>query len=137
MISWRSARGRPTADAQQTTKAKTGIAYKVGRLVGRNKTLSAILFVALTFWLSFGINLKHKDPVRPATAVVSNNVMNAVPVTKTGMSKHGESAHSTVHTTNDQASAGASAKCRDGTYSYSHSHRGACSRHGGVASWLN
>lgn len=32
--------------------------------------------------------------------------------------------------------AGASAKCRDGTYSYSQSRRGTCSRHGGVAQWL-
>lgn len=31
---------------------------------------------------------------------------------------------------------GATAKCRDGTYSYSQSRRGTCSSHGGVASWL-
>lgn len=30
---------------------------------------------------------------------------------------------------------GASAKCRDGTYSYSQSRRGTCSHHGGVAVW--
>jgi hypothetical protein len=32
--------------------------------------------------------------------------------------------------------AGASAQCRDGTYSYSQSRRGTCSHHGGVAAWL-
>lgn len=31
---------------------------------------------------------------------------------------------------------GATAKCRDGTYSYSQSRRGTCSHHGGVAQWL-
>jgi hypothetical protein len=31
---------------------------------------------------------------------------------------------------------GASAKCRDGSYSYSQHRRGTCSGHGGVASWL-
>ncbi len=31
---------------------------------------------------------------------------------------------------------GATAKCRDGTYSYSQNHRGTCSHHGGVARWL-
>lgn len=31
---------------------------------------------------------------------------------------------------------GASARCGDGTYSFSQSRRGTCSRHGGVASWL-
>lgn len=32
--------------------------------------------------------------------------------------------------------AGATAKCRDGTYSYSQSRPGTCSHHGGVAIWL-
>ena len=30
---------------------------------------------------------------------------------------------------------GASAKCFDGTYSFSQSRRGTCSHHGGVAQW--
>ncbi|MSZ40498.1 MAG: DUF3761 domain-containing protein [Actinobacteria bacterium] len=30
---------------------------------------------------------------------------------------------------------GSSAKCGDGTYSFSQSRRGTCSRHGGVAIW--
>jgi hypothetical protein len=34
------------------------------------------------------------------------------------------------------APAGASAICRDGTYSYSQNRRGTCSHHGGVAQWL-
>ncbi|MEI6352807.1 MAG: DUF3761 domain-containing protein [Candidatus Nomurabacteria bacterium] len=32
--------------------------------------------------------------------------------------------------------AGATAKCKDGTYSFSQNHRGSCSRHGGVSNWL-
>jgi hypothetical protein len=31
---------------------------------------------------------------------------------------------------------GATAKCKDGTYSHAKSHSGACSHHGGVADWL-
>ncbi|MFA5124745.1 MAG: DUF3761 domain-containing protein [Patescibacteria group bacterium] len=31
---------------------------------------------------------------------------------------------------------GASAKCRDGSYSYSQHRQGTCSGHGGVAQWL-
>jgi hypothetical protein len=31
---------------------------------------------------------------------------------------------------------GATAKCKDGTYSKSQHHSGTCSRHGGVAEWL-
>jgi hypothetical protein len=35
-----------------------------------------------------------------------------------------------------RAPTGASARCRDGTYSFSQSRRGTCSWHGGVAVWL-
>ena len=31
---------------------------------------------------------------------------------------------------------GATAQCRDGSYSFSENHRGTCSHHGGVARWL-
>ncbi len=36
----------------------------------------------------------------------------------------------------DNNSAGAIARCKDGLYSHARNRRGACSRHGGVASWL-
>jgi hypothetical protein len=36
-----------------------------------------------------------------------------------------------------QAPEGACALCGDGTYSFSRNRRGTCSRHGGVAKWLN
>lgn len=36
----------------------------------------------------------------------------------------------------DNASVGATAICRDGTYSFSASRSGTCSHHGGVAQWL-
>jgi len=32
---------------------------------------------------------------------------------------------------------GATARCRDGSYSYSQHHAGSCSHHGGVAVWLD
>ena len=34
------------------------------------------------------------------------------------------------------APSGATARCRDSSWSFSESHRGTCSHHGGVASWL-
>jgi hypothetical protein len=36
----------------------------------------------------------------------------------------------------DNNRAGAIARCKDGLYSHARNHQGACSRHGGVASWL-
>ncbi|MFI4982700.1 MAG: DUF3761 domain-containing protein, partial [Nevskiales bacterium] len=35
------------------------------------------------------------------------------------------------------APAGATAKCKDGTYSMAKHHQGACSKHGGVGEWLD
>lgn len=50
--------------------------------------------------------------------------------------KDGHEVHSPAMSTHDYVPAGASAKCRDGTYSFSHRRRGTCSHHGGVGSWL-
>ena len=46
----------------------------------------------------------------------------------------GESVPSPVYS--DTVPAGASAICRDGTYSFSRNRRGTCSHHGGVDQWL-
>jgi hypothetical protein len=46
----------------------------------------------------------------------------------------GHCVHRPVHAS--RAPIGASARCRDGTYSFSENHRGTCSWHGGVAQWL-
>ena len=37
----------------------------------------------------------------------------------------------------DSAFGGATARCRDGSFSYAKHHQGACSHHGGVAAWLD
>ena len=49
--------------------------------------------------------------------------------------KSGQDVHSPAKTTNGRVPTGASAKCVDGTYSFSRHHSGTCSRHGGVAQW--
>ena len=48
----------------------------------------------------------------------------------------GNKVRSPMRTADNQPPAGASAQCRDGTYSFSQSRRGTCSHHGGVARWL-
>jgi hypothetical protein len=52
------------------------------------------------------------------------------------VNKAGQDVHSPAKSVDGKVPAGASAKCRDGSYSFSKSHRGTCSHHGGVASWL-
>jgi hypothetical protein len=49
---------------------------------------------------------------------------------------NGNTVHSPSMTKGDVAPAGASAKCRDGSWSFSQSRRGTCSHHGGVGNWL-
>jgi len=48
----------------------------------------------------------------------------------------GERVASPTRTPDNQPPAGATAQCRDGTYSFSQSRRGTCSQHGGVGKWL-
>lgn len=48
----------------------------------------------------------------------------------------GNVVHSPAHTKDGSIPEGATARCGDGTYSFSQSRRGTCSRHGGVAEWL-
>jgi len=47
----------------------------------------------------------------------------------------GEWVPSPTRTPNDSPPPGASARCRDGTYSFSRSRSGTCSHHGGVGQW--
>lgn len=50
--------------------------------------------------------------------------------------RQGEAVRRPARTLSDQAPPGASAQCRDGSYSFSAHRRGTCSHHGGVARWL-
>jgi hypothetical protein len=50
--------------------------------------------------------------------------------------KAGQVVHSPTKSKTGAVPAGASAQCRDTTYSFSRNHRGTCSHHGGVAAWL-
>lgn len=47
---------------------------------------------------------------------------------------NGNRVHSPAYS--NSVPAGASARCGDGTYSFSQNRRGTCSHHGGVAEWL-
>jgi len=51
--------------------------------------------------------------------------------------KEGKTVHSPAHSTSGDIPKGASAQCRDGTYSFSQHRSGTCSHHGGVAKWVN
>lgn len=77
--------------------------------------------------------------VKPVDQITSIGVKSP-PTIETNCSNgsYVNSAGNTVCRPHEASSApsGASAQCRDGTYSYSQSRRGTCSHHGGVATWL-
>jgi biopolymer transport protein ExbD len=78
--------------------------------------------------------------IRPVTPAPTVNVPTPAPVQQPTCTNgsYVNSAGNTVCSpeTAPSAPAGATAKCVDGTYSFSQSHSGTCSHHGGVAQWL-
>jgi hypothetical protein len=56
--------------------------------------------------------------------------------TKTYVNSDGNTVPSPARTSDGQPPAGATAQCKDGTYSSSQHRQGTCSGHGGVGRWL-
>ena len=52
------------------------------------------------------------------------------------VNRDGVAVHDPAHTVSGAVPLGASAQCRDGSYSFSLHHSGTCSHHGGVSQWL-
>ena len=50
--------------------------------------------------------------------------------------KSGATVHSPAKSKDGKVPSGATARCGDGSYSFSQNHRGTCSHHGGVSDWL-
>lgn len=68
--------------------------------------------------------------------VYKQMVGSSVPSSTTPIVSSAPTATPVPTTSTSGTPAGATARCVDGTYSYSTSHSGACSHHGGVAQWL-
>ena len=74
-------------------------------------------------------------PVRRTTTAPAASTMPAPPAATRAAATPRAAAPSAAHVSNTDPT-GATALCKDGTYSHSASHRGACARHQGVAKWL-
>ncbi|MGJ0502642.1 MAG: DUF3761 domain-containing protein [Methylocystis sp.] len=95
-------------------------------------TRAISLALALLFGASFAL---AKSPLKP-------ELIPGTPI-ESQLQEHGhysnssgEDVHAPAHSVTGGAPDGASARCADGTYSFSHSRSGTCSRHGGVGEWL-
>lgn len=112
------------------------------------------LYVALLLAPSGGNNSNGPRPgaTRPATLLTNSNLSptprsnannsNTVPARSrnsfnapSGGGGSNSNSRRALPERTPAAPAGVTAKCRDGSYSYSQSRRGTCSHHGGVATW--
>ena len=77
----------------------------------------------------------HPAPVLAGASAPAAATTAACPSTHYENSR-GQCVRRPTRPSNNRPPAGATARCRDGTYSFSRSRRGTCSHHGGVAAWL-
>ncbi|WP_374421865.1 DUF3761 domain-containing protein [Chromobacterium sp.] len=90
---------------------------------------AAVIGLSLAF---LAAPVQAKTPPRHSSAPAQEQLLEHGSYTNSD----GVEVHSPAHTRSGKAPAGASARCRDGSYSFSQHRRGTCSHHGGVAAWL-
>jgi hypothetical protein len=97
--------------------------------IGLRTARGASVALLLTLSLSISPAFAYVAPgTTPDEADLSNH--------NTYTNRDGNTVHAPARSLSGKAPDGATARCRDGTYSFSRHHSGICSRHGGVASWL-
>ena len=74
----------------------------------------------------------HHGGVKGATTHTTHSTSSSSGTTHASSSTSGHTAHASSST----SAKNATAKCKDGTYSHSQTQSGACSKHGGVETWL-
>ncbi|WP_175888445.1 DUF3761 domain-containing protein [Burkholderia contaminans] len=97
------------------------------RRATRIATLSAALFVACAA-LPTAAQAYHASPGYGNEADLDRH--------DTYRNRDGDTVHAPAHSKSGRVPDGASARCRDGTYSFSRHRRGTCSGHSGIAAWL-
>lgn len=121
----------------------------------KKRYLIPLVFVAsLALGSAISVEPTQQSSVQPAAAVEAKlpSVQPVVPIKQVSEPVPTQAQSSTLSNDNyytnvdgnqvhspaysDTVPAGASAQCRDGTYSFSQNRRGTCSSHGGVADWL-
>ena len=127
-----------TRSAQASTHHARPHAYSAtphGSLPGRTSTAGTTFSTAATAGnTSSPASAKHSGSARGAPPHAGPAVPNHG---KGYVNSRGEWVPSPTHTADGKPPRGATAHCSDGSYSFSRSHRGTCSHHGGVASWLD
>lgn len=105
---------------QETYEVTYTDGVETGRKLVSEKTVKAAVDKIIA-------NGTYVAPSKPATTTPSTSCANGTYINSAG---------NRVCRPSTQNTGGATAICRDGTYSYSQSRRGTCSHHGGVRRWL-
>lgn len=83
---------------------------------------------------------KMRAACRTPGAITKTSTTTTVAAAPTSVNKpvatHGRATTTVTRSVNSDAT-GATAQCKDGSYSHAQHHSGACSRHGGVAKWMS
>jgi hypothetical protein len=103
-----------------------GLAIRTGRFV--SATAVALLIGVSSLSAPVFAYVAPAPGTAPNEADLSNH--------NTYTNRDGNTVHSPARSLSGSAPQGATARCRDGTYSFSRHRSGTCSRHGGVADWL-
>ena len=86
--------------------------------------------------LTFGAGAFAQDSTPAPVPIASPANQNQLEEHRSYINSSGQVVHSPAHSKTGDVPAGATAKCNDGTYSFSQHRSGTCSHHGGVANWL-
>jgi hypothetical protein len=93
--------------------------------------------------VSFSVPAAPKVATQPTVAPAPTPAPTNTGTSNTALSNNntyvnsdGNTVHSPAASTDGSVPAGATAQCRDGSYSFSQHRSGTCSGHGGVARWL-
>jgi len=119
-----------TAPATVTSPQPIIEEIKTANIVSEIKTVNAVPEVKAVNTVPEVKTVDTASEVKITTPADSVPLSNNNSYTNTD----GEKVHSPAYA--PSVPSGASAICQDGTYSFSHSRRGTCSHHGGVAEWL-
>ena len=117
---------RVTVRTQPLASATAVVHLPAGTLVRRYACTGGWCRVAIERHLGYALE-----------EYLGRNAAQAAPDQGRGyVNSSGQWVPSPTRTPDNQPPAGATARCRDGTFSFSQSRSGTCSYHGGVAEWL-
>ncbi len=125
-----------TETVEDNTVAKgTSYVKSEGQNGVKTETYEVLYINGEEKWQKRILSKTTKEPVK-RVVVEGTYVKPKTPASNCPNGTYKNSAGNTVCRPGPTNTGGATAICRDGTYSYSKSRRGTCSHHGGVKKWL-